>query len=395
MKRFFMIGLACWLICTSIAGAALVDNGDGTISDDRTGLMWQKDGTAAGTMNWEAALSYCENLVLPVGVHDDWHLPSTQELQSLVDYSGQNIKSINNDFFPDTEAYDYWTSTTYDDYYDYVWTVHFSDGRITFLGKDANAYVRAVRWQNNNAAAVKQYTIKPIGVGRGIVDPGRAFNAGIDSAPELVLTPCSGWHVDGVISTLAGALAEESGNPGIYRYTLAPVYGSGTVTVYFVWDGYPLETADTDGDGIEDSWERNNFDDSLTVANCCSDDDGDGFRDIFEFQHYRDNVTDSDGNIFNPTVKNSPHRARVDSQCSSDCYLSIRDALVEFKDEPLVLKLREGEFLEDLELSQHGATLVLRGGYNDDFSNQVGFTAINGVVTISSGSIVMENIVIK
>jgi hypothetical protein len=68
------------------------DNGDGTISDLATGLMWSKgdSGTfkagdiADGTMNWEDALAWSENLEL--GGHSDWRLPSAKELQSILDY---------------------------------------------------------------------------------------------------------------------------------------------------------------------------------------------------------------------------------------------------------------------------------------------------------------------
>jgi len=61
-----------------------VDNGDSTVSDMATGLMWMKyDSDAA--MNWEAALDYAENLT--AAGYDNWRLPSAKELQSIVDYS--------------------------------------------------------------------------------------------------------------------------------------------------------------------------------------------------------------------------------------------------------------------------------------------------------------------
>lgn len=61
-----------------------VDNGDGTISDLSTGLMWQQadDGT---TREWENSLLYAENLTL--AGYDDWKLPDAKELQSIVDYT--------------------------------------------------------------------------------------------------------------------------------------------------------------------------------------------------------------------------------------------------------------------------------------------------------------------
>lgn len=100
-----------------------VDNGDGTISDLATGLMWQKadDGIAR---NWEESLAYSENLTL--ASFNDWRLPNAKELQSIVDYSRSpqttNSPAIN-PIFVTTEINDpegnsghypfFWTSTTH------------------------------------------------------------------------------------------------------------------------------------------------------------------------------------------------------------------------------------------------------------------------------------------
>ena len=61
-----------------------VNNGDGTITDNATGLMWQQsdDGNAR---DWENALLYAENLTL--AGYSDWRLPNAKELQSIVDYT--------------------------------------------------------------------------------------------------------------------------------------------------------------------------------------------------------------------------------------------------------------------------------------------------------------------
>ena len=60
------------------------NNGDGTVTDRATGLMWMLKDSGKG-MNWEAALSYAENLVY--AGYNDWRLPDAKELQSIVDYS--------------------------------------------------------------------------------------------------------------------------------------------------------------------------------------------------------------------------------------------------------------------------------------------------------------------
>ena len=61
-----------------------VENGDGTVSDLSTGLMWQKEDSKQG-MDWEQALQYAQQLEL--AGYDDWRLPSAKELQSIVDYT--------------------------------------------------------------------------------------------------------------------------------------------------------------------------------------------------------------------------------------------------------------------------------------------------------------------
>jgi len=61
-----------------------IDNGDGTISDLATGLMWQMSDDGE-TRDWQEALEYSENLEL--ANYDDWRLPNIKELQSIVDYT--------------------------------------------------------------------------------------------------------------------------------------------------------------------------------------------------------------------------------------------------------------------------------------------------------------------
>jgi hypothetical protein len=101
------------------------DNGDGTIADLATGLVWQKADNASG-LDWQAALAYCEGLNL-AGT-DDWRLPDAKSLQSLVDYtrspSSSNSAAIDPLFSAtaiknESGASDYpfyWTSTTLADW---------------------------------------------------------------------------------------------------------------------------------------------------------------------------------------------------------------------------------------------------------------------------------------
>ncbi len=62
----------------------LRDNGDGTVSDLQTGLIWQR--RPAGPMTWDEAVRHAAGLV--VAGADDWRLPSIKELTSLADFDG-------------------------------------------------------------------------------------------------------------------------------------------------------------------------------------------------------------------------------------------------------------------------------------------------------------------
>ena len=120
-----------------------VDNGDGTVSDTDTGLMWQKD-TAPGTYTWQQALSYCETSTL--AGYNDWRLPNVNELHSIVDYSRQ-LPTINTTYFPNTVSSYYWSSTTLVSYTDSARVVDFYYGYVSDNYKSLGSYVRAVRGQ--------------------------------------------------------------------------------------------------------------------------------------------------------------------------------------------------------------------------------------------------------
>ena len=68
----------------SYGANAFVDNGDGTVIDTATGLMWQTADSGIG-LDWEDALLYAGNQ--NTAGHQDWRLPNIKELQSIVDYT--------------------------------------------------------------------------------------------------------------------------------------------------------------------------------------------------------------------------------------------------------------------------------------------------------------------
>ncbi|TET38439.1 MAG: DUF1566 domain-containing protein [Planctomycetota bacterium] len=94
------------------------DNGDGTITDRATGLVWQK-ADSGKAMNWKDALAYAGKLKL--AGRDDWRLPSVKELQSIVDYSkapdatdaGKRAPAINPVFKLTKKESWFWSGTTH------------------------------------------------------------------------------------------------------------------------------------------------------------------------------------------------------------------------------------------------------------------------------------------
>jgi hypothetical protein len=128
------------------------DNGNGTVTDNRTGLMWKKcsepdtttdcSGTP-NTYNWTNAISQCENL--NYAGYTDWRLPNMKELFSLLKYQGSSGPYIDTTYFPNTLHSYYWTSTTYLPSPTSAMGVDFSDGHVYYIYKTNNFRVRCVR----------------------------------------------------------------------------------------------------------------------------------------------------------------------------------------------------------------------------------------------------------
>jgi hypothetical protein len=97
-------------------------NGDGTITDSATRLIWMDSDSGTG-MIWSEALNYCETS--NANGYTDWQLPNAKELQSIVDYSRSPSTSNSpaiDPVFTSTPITDeagdlnypsYWTSTTH------------------------------------------------------------------------------------------------------------------------------------------------------------------------------------------------------------------------------------------------------------------------------------------
>ena len=95
-------------------GHNYLNNGNGTITDTDTNLMWSQVPSTA--KSWNDALLYAEGLTL--GSNSDWRLPNIKELQSLVEITRATASAattspcINRTLFPNATATAYWSSTS-------------------------------------------------------------------------------------------------------------------------------------------------------------------------------------------------------------------------------------------------------------------------------------------
>jgi len=131
-----------------------VDNGDGTVTDRCTGLMWQQaqfaDVNGNGqidlldAVDWCSALAFCDALVL--AGHEDWRLPNIRELQSIVDY-GLIAPACDPILCePPPHGFLYWSSTSYVGVPISAFFMNPTDGSTATAPKDTAGHgVRAVR----------------------------------------------------------------------------------------------------------------------------------------------------------------------------------------------------------------------------------------------------------
>jgi len=131
------------------------DNGDGTITDLSTGLMWLKSGSCMGWLSWKAAMSaaqelnsmdrgeeHCSKLAVS---HDDWYLPTIQELETLLNAeAAEPYRFLNFYGFRGIQADSYWSSTAGPNPYS-AWLLHFDTGEIMSSGKVETHHVLFVR----------------------------------------------------------------------------------------------------------------------------------------------------------------------------------------------------------------------------------------------------------
>jgi hypothetical protein len=139
------------------------DNGNGTVTDNLTGLIWLKNANCSSfgaPESWADALSDCNGLsagycgLTDGSIAGDWRLPNRSELNSLVDVAYYNPALSNTagtgqwspgNPFTNVQSVDYWSSTTSAYSTGYAWGVYMDHGDVHNSTKSNDGYVWPVR----------------------------------------------------------------------------------------------------------------------------------------------------------------------------------------------------------------------------------------------------------
>jgi hypothetical protein len=125
------------------------DNGDGTVTDNNTGLIWQKEDDGK-TYNWYQASGMYDATYNPTSqdvckeLGAEWRLPSKKELISIFDFSRLSGEPLINQIFTNTTPTFYWTSDFFVPSWGNIWRVEFGNGYVDSAPMDINLYVRCV-----------------------------------------------------------------------------------------------------------------------------------------------------------------------------------------------------------------------------------------------------------
>ncbi|MBF0495744.1 MAG: caspase family protein [Deltaproteobacteria bacterium] len=128
----------------------LINNGNGTVTDQRTGLIWLQNANCFGQRDWITASEAAKTLsggrcgLTDGSVAGDWRLPSKDELNSLI-YPGQNPALPADHPFIGVQLGYYWSSTTNANDTSVAWVVFLNHGFPGWIFKTYTIYVWPVR----------------------------------------------------------------------------------------------------------------------------------------------------------------------------------------------------------------------------------------------------------
>ncbi|MBF0536980.1 MAG: DUF1566 domain-containing protein [Nitrospirae bacterium] len=184
------------------------DNGNSTVTDKLTGLIWLKDaGTPTigscpgGFMSWGMALTYvaCLNTASYQG-YTDWRLPNRRELLSLINRGSFGPSLPASHPFTNVQSGFYWSSTTNPHAITDAWAIYMSDGLLSAYNKTSNNNVWPVR--GGQTSLMINLSVSTSGSGSGTVT---SSPSGIDCG-----STCSALFAVGTSVTLTATASDNS-----------------------------------------------------------------------------------------------------------------------------------------------------------------------------------------
>ncbi len=118
-----------------------VDNLDGTVTDNLTGLVWLKNAACIGAKNWQGALNSANALASGIcdltdgSLAGEWRLPNAVELKSLVDLGHSSPAIPLGNLLGVAPMVPYWMSSTDASFNNDAWTMDMKDGYLNSHGK--------------------------------------------------------------------------------------------------------------------------------------------------------------------------------------------------------------------------------------------------------------------
>lgn len=423
-----------------------VDNGDQTVTDSLSGLVWPMDANAqgpvtcspaAGTKTWSNALGFvaCLNANAYLG-KSDWRLPNINELGSLI-HKGQEETAawLNGQGFSNIQAGGtYWSSSSYTATALYAWFVYLDgEGYTGFTNKTVPKYVWPVRGGQVGTPAI---SVSPASKDFGAV----VVNA--TSYPQIFTISNSGTSaltVSGI--SLAGsdngmfALAVGDGSGGTCgtTTTLAPA-GNCTVSATFTPASIgpknttlritsddpanPVKDVTLNGTGVLPAYIISTSVIGGNGSIACDSPVTQGGTSVctispaagYHLATFTDNTLDMlsavSSNMYTISNVSAEHsvvgyfasgisdNVRIGTLITTGPtpYESLSSAFANAQNGE-VLKARGITFTEPLTIAGH--TVTLQGGYDDVFGARSGYSTLNGKLTVVSGKFVADRLKVR
>ncbi|OLN26928.1 hypothetical protein DVDV_2387 [Desulfovibrio sp. DV] len=224
----------------ALPASTYVDNGDLTVSDQATGLMWQKIASETA-LTWKNALSHCEGAT--TGGYSDWRLPNIRELVSLVDYTTYAPAFDVTYFSGASDAY--WSGSTRYGHGNNGWYVDFDTGSSGYyISKSYLGYARCVRGGTTivvvavlgnapSSPTVSRSATITVG-GTGVVAYKYRLDGGDWSEQTSSITPIAlaglsvGAHTLAVLGENANGVWQDTASPTTAAWTVVTVSPAAT-----------------------------------------------------------------------------------------------------------------------------------------------------------------------